>query len=118
MKAKVKATGEIIDVELVHDYNFGTFYYQCLGDDERTFEHHELDYIKADEHPIKKEIDWEQRRYEVAKETLPYALKQITDILSDPNTSREKFLKDMNEPQAAAKLAVGYANILIKELVK
>lgn len=44
MKAKVKATGEIVNVESNCDYSNGTFWYQPIDiDDDRSWEPHELE---------------------------------------------------------------------------
>lgn len=58
------------------------------------------DHYTKDDHNIK-EIDWEQRRYEIAKDVL-------STLVSDPN------LADCEIPSAA----VRYADALIKELKK
>ena len=55
MKAKIKATGEIVKVEDLYDD--GTALVQGT-------------YIKISELNFFDNIDWEQRRYEIAKETL------------------------------------------------
>lgn len=55
MKAKIKATGEIVKVEDLYDD--GTALVQGT-------------YIKISELSFFDNIDWEQRRYEIAKETL------------------------------------------------
>ena len=58
------------------------------------------DHYTRDNHDVK-EIDWEQRRYEIAKDVL-------STLVSDPN------LADCEIPSAA----VYYADALIKELKK
>ena len=58
------------------------------------------DHYTKDDHNIK-EIDWEQRRYEIAKDVL-------STLVSDPN------LADCEIPSTA----VYYADALIKELKK
>ena len=57
---------------------------------------------------ISKTIDWEQRRYEIAKEMLPV-------IYSDDNPQE---CEDYLTLQQAANEAVRYADALIKELKK
>ena len=57
---------------------------------------------------ISKTIDWEQRRYEIAKEMLPV-------IYSDDNPQEDE---DYLTLQQAANEAVRYADALIKELKK
>lgn len=58
------------------------------------------DHYTRDNHDVK-EIDWEQRRYEIAKEVL-------STLVSDPN------IADCEIPSEA----VRYADALIKELKK
>ena len=58
------------------------------------------DHYTRDNHDVK-EIDWEQRRYEIAKDVL-------STLVSDPN------IADCEIPSAA----VYYADALIKELKK
>ena len=57
------------------------------------------------------EIDWEQRRYEIAKEMLPISAKSV-------NASTQYWMKGMSYPEASATLAIRYADALIKELKK
>lgn len=66
MKAKVKETGEIIEVKdycSLIDYARGVYTEKISG---RKFKEHELEFIQ--EKTNKSNIDWEQRRYELAKE--------------------------------------------------
>ena len=69
MKARIKATGEIIDV--VQDFTpNGVCLREVLFTESgiyghRTFVPEELEFIPETE---KKEIDWEERRYEIAKD--------------------------------------------------
>lgn len=45
MKAKVRATGEIVEVEELRDYNFGTIYYKLVNDpDADPYEYPQLDF--------------------------------------------------------------------------
>lgn len=76
MKAKVKETGEIIDVELVchpDDSSNYAFYIKppknCSPD--RYYSPMELDFGTCSHTPsCTQEINWEQRRYEIAKMVL------------------------------------------------
>ena len=73
MKAKVKDTGEIVDVKfVVHpNPNVDDTYWWC-EDKQKSYHKNELDFIKYD-------IDWEQRRYELAKEAMNGLLCAIVD---------------------------------------
>lgn len=55
----------------------------------------------------KQEIDWEQRRYEIAKEMLPVIYRQEVAV---SNRGQGIMLKD------TADFAVAFADVLIKEL--
>lgn len=97
MKAKIKATGEIVELNeqgiSLFEYARG-FYKDVNGNKYRV---DELEFIE--ENP-EKDIDWEWRRYEIAKEVLA----SIYDFTID----RMNF----------AKYAVDAADALIAELKK
>lgn len=57
------------------------------------------------------EIDWEQRRYEIAKEMLPISAKSV-------NASTQDWMTGMSYPEASATLAIRYADALIAKLKK
>lgn len=90
MKAKYKTTGEIIEVEPAGSLNCPVTVYQT--ENGRKFPMYALEF--------EKEIDWEQRRYEIAK-----------DILA----ATYDFPMD---GKSYAKVAVGVADALIAELKK
>lgn len=90
MKAKYKTTGEIIEVEPAGSLNCPVSVYQTK--DGRKFTMYALEF--------EKEIDWEQRKYEIAK-----------DILA----ATYDFPMD---GKSYAKVAVGVADALIAELKK
>lgn len=90
LKAKVKATGEVIDVE-----PSGTMQVSCgsfITKDGRRIPGTALEFEKI--------IDWEQRRYEIAKECVAVLMRN------------EIILED------AAKISVEQADALIEELKK
>lgn len=63
-------------------------------------------------------IDWEQRRYEIAKAMLPKASEFALDAANDPlGRYNEKFANKTLQ-QVAADCAVAYADALIEELKK
>lgn len=80
MKAKIKETGEIIDVEHVcnpddpSDYAFYTFDENGLP--VQYYSPMELDFGSCGH---SKEIDWEQRRYEIAKAAMQGMMANIPD---------------------------------------
>ena len=90
MKAKYKTTGEIIEVEPAGSLNCPVSVYQTKNG--RKFPMYALEF--------ENEIDWEQRRYEIAK-----------DILA----ATYDFPMD---GKSYAKVAVGVADALIAELKK
>lgn len=108
MKAKIKATGEIINIA---DYA-RVVLSQCdsrgnpieLGFDE-------VEILQEDT----SDIDWEQRRYEIAK-TMMHAI-----YLDDGNAARSDksgFDFEYKDLQGSAKEAVRFADALIAELKK
>lgn len=112
MKARVKSTGETINVvqcfnpaaQHANDVTFQEYNNGLAG--YRVFKLHELEFISEP----KKEIDWEQRRYELAKEVLP---RLIDRIKPGPSAAAVKF-----SCSDAAKTAIDYADALIEELKK
>lgn len=85
MKARVKLTGEIVEIKDLYDD--GT----ALVND-KYFKVSELDFFG-------KTIDWEQRRYEIAKECVAVLMRNIDTTLED-----------------AAKVSIKQADVLIKRL--
>lgn len=67
MKARVKDTGEVLRVLDLDSERILIKY----GSEVKSFRLHEVDLIsESAEDYQKREIDWEQRRYEIAKEVL------------------------------------------------
>lgn len=99
MKAKVKKTGEIIDVSRTENIITSRGVEKQYVDNKRewcTYVQSELEFIK--ESP-QTDIDWEQRRYEIAKEVFA----SIYDIFQNEHLE---------------KVAVHAADALIAELKK
>lgn len=94
MKARIKATGEIVEVEDLYDD--GTALVKG-----RYFKVSELDFFDNFE-----TIDWEQRRYEIAKSMMAAFLS---------NSCSDVY---MNTYENQAQEAVKYADMLIDELKK
>lgn len=63
---------------------------------------------------VKHKIDWEQRRYEIAKEVLAYCAKRLVDALNSGAKKEEWIGKTI--AQIASESAVGYADALIGQL--
>lgn len=100
MKAKVKDTGEIVDVKFTTHPNpaVDETYWWC-GDKQESYHKSELDFMECD-------IDWEQRRYELAKEAMNGLLSAPVVDGVNPNPS----VKDI------ATLSVRLADAFIEEL--
>ena len=59
------------------------------------------------------EVDWEQRRYEIAKEMLPYCAQTSKEVLlSGGELNGDSFA------EAVSRQAIMFANTLIEELKK
>lgn len=99
MKAKVKDTGEIVDVRLAIHPNpdVADTYWWCK-DKEESYHKSELDFMECD-------IDWEQRRYELAKEAMNGLLSAVVDGVN-PSPSVEDTVT----------LSVTLADALIRKL--
>lgn len=94
VKARDKRTGEIVEVERYGADGSCTVF--------RNYE----EIVEAED-----TIDWEQRRYEIAKEILPNA---AIAVKADP----KEWMNGMSYPKASAILAINYADALIEELKK
>ena len=93
MKARIKETGEIIDVECR--------FYAKIGSTDPIIHNSLVEVLKDDEI-----IDWEQRRYEIAKSMMAAFLS---------NSCSNVY---MNTYENQAQEAVKYADMLIDELKK
>lgn len=99
MKAKIKSTGEVIEVSRIENIITKRGVERQYVDNKRswcTYVQSELEFIKEESH---KNIDWEQRRYEIAKEVFA----SIYDIFQNEHLE---------------KVAVHAADALIAELKK
>ncbi|MFK2517144.1 hypothetical protein ACIXSV_21785 [Bacteroides fragilis] len=104
MKARVKSTGVLIDVIPKINTNAlhsGDNLYVC---DNMVFRECELDFLNIGNSAI----DWEQRRYEIAKSAMQGILCAPIVEGVDPNLT----------PWDLARMAVRNADALIKELKK
>ena len=60
------------------------------------------------------DINWEQRRYEIAKEMMPYCARVLIDVLNSGGKNEEWVGKTAN--QVVAEASVSYADALIEQL--
>ena len=96
MKARVKDTGEIVDVKFATHPNpaVDETYWWC-SDKQESYHKSELDFMGST-------IDWEQRRYEIAKEVLAKIPVNNYELLANNGNK--------------VSIAVKRADALIKEL--
>ena len=110
MKAKVKDTGEIIDVQQSYTFPELTInedYWWC-EDNKQPYHTNDLEFMEDTPETAKPNINWEQRRYELAKEAM-------NGILSSPNLI--KTTSDYNLTLVVDN-SIKLANMLIEELKK
>ena len=99
MKAKVKSTGQIIDVEAIGKISVRKSIQAFKSKDGGVFKENEIEFDYY--------IDWEQRRYEIAKEI-------IVAFASNPDEQICNNVPITSQAQYAIKLT----DELIKELKK
>ena len=108
MKAKVKSTGKSVNVELVTHHNpyIDTTYWWCK-DTQTSYNRNELEFIEDVPELTKQlDIDWEKRRYELAKGAMNSILTAPIIDGVNPNPSAED----------VTMYSVRLADALIKEL--
>ncbi len=89
MKAKVIETGEIVDVVSITDREYGCLISYWDSKNRKEYSRFELDFsidtqmrgVQMNEE-IVKTIDWEQRRYEIAKDVMAASFNQPMDGVS------------------------------------
>ena len=89
MKAKVIETGEIVDVVSITDRQYGCLISYWDGKKGKEYSRFELDFsidtqmkgVQMNEETVKP-IDWEQRRYEIAKDVMAASFNQPMDGVS------------------------------------
>ena len=96
MKAKIKNSGEIVDVY----YDYFLELWTVKGRSDKKFLPNALELLEE------KDIDWEERRYEIAKDMMAAFLSNYSDNIHSGN------------PDEQAKYAVVFADALIAELKK
>ncbi len=111
MKARVIKTGEIIDVIPQTNPNAVSASDILYSSDYRTYKGWELDFINIED----KHIDWEQRRYELAKAAMQGILSNQHQV--DFALSRADYGGGKHEcPIAFSQYAVACADALVNEL--
>lgn len=115
MKAKVIETGEIVDVVSITDREYGCLISYWDSKNRKEYSRFELDFsidtqmrgVQMNEETVKP-IDWEQRRYEIAKAAMvgTLAFPVIEGVNPNPNATE------------ICKLSVTLADALIEELKK
>lgn len=78
MKAKVIETGKIVDVVSITDREYGCLISYWDGQNGKEYSRFELDFnVDAQmDDKISNPIDWEQRRYEIAKDIMAASFDQ------------------------------------------
>ena len=101
MKARIKNSGEIVDVY----YDYFLELWTVKGRSDRKFAPNALELLEE------KDIDWEERRYEIAKQMLTVT-SNFTELTCNGITQRRICRED------AVQYAIKYADTLIAELKK
>ena len=102
MRAKVRKTGEIIEVE---KHSEGTYcvYYKKVGDSgNRIYPIDELEFLEDEKPSITDNINWDQRRFELVKEI-------VGGMMSAINI-------ECSESKRVAELCIEYADSVIAKL--
>lgn len=116
MKAKVKKTGEIIDVSRTENIITSRGVEKQYFDNKRewcTYVKSELEFIN--EEP-QRNTDWEQRRYEIANNCIIGILENDEMVYLTKEAGLKKNCRDF--PKNVAEMAVAFADSLIAELKK
>jgi len=111
MKARNKKTGEIVEVERWGSDGSYTVYRNSEGDSINlpvSFYDNFEEIVEAED-----AIDWEQRRYEIAKEMMPHTLQRLCEML-DRGESVDNY--GLTLRQYVALDSVRYADALVEEL--
>lgn len=107
MKARHKITGEI--VEVIRYGNDGS--YTEFIDSNGKVCNLPISFYDSFEKVVEDTIDWERRRYEIAKEMLSSSAISV-------NSSPKDWMNGKSYQEASAILAIMYADALIAELKK
>lgn len=112
MKARIKETGVLIDV--IPRININALYngdnlYVC---DNKVFRECELDFLNVGNLVI----DWEQRRYELAKAAMQGILSNEEEVRYACSEADYKKGEKHTVPKGIARFAIACADALINEL--
>ena len=101
MKAKIKTTGEVVNITDYHiSYSRVSFYCKESDGKNTWYDCDELDIIKE----VENSIDWEQRRFELIKAAFPAVIPLVS------GESMEEILS------FSAEASIKYADEVIKKL--
>lgn len=107
MKARIKSTGVLVDVTPqlnINSQHSKDYLYVC---DNMVFKECELDFLA---------IDWEQRRYELAKAAMQGILSNNTVVGYACSEADYKKGEKHTIPKGVARFAIACADALINEL--
>ena len=109
MKARIKKTGELVNLAPYAKITLNTC--DSYGSPiELSPEEVELVQETSDSN-----IDWEQRRYEIARTVLPYCAETTRTILMSGHGIGDQY-KGKTIPDAVSEQAIQYADALIERL--
>ena len=108
MKAKIIETGEVLNVA-EYDGRNGTVILWFPNGETALYEEKDVEFIVDS----KTSIDWEQRRYEIAKEAMAAFISSPCYQFCEGNNYYET---QISAPKFVARDAVEYADSLIEEL--
>ena len=112
MKARVKSTGVLVDVTPqlnINSQHSRDYLYVC---DNMVFKECELDFLNLGNSAI----DWEQRRYELAKSAMQGILSDNTEVGYACSEADYKKGEKHTIPISIARFAIACADALINEL--
>lgn len=107
MKAKVIATGEIVNVHLIKHYTCANLKVYAEIEAGRTWREDEIIIMSEEQ---QKKIDWEQRRFELIKQMLPQASVFANEALLESGDNSK------NAWDASAIIACKFADAVIAKL--
>lgn len=109
MKARIKETGEIVQVvSCMKDTNLVEYI-----ENSPSAEHYIISLDDVELIPGEKIINWEQRRYEIAKEAMGALISSPSYQFCEVDNYYEVYIEPSED---VAKKAVEYADALIEEL--
>lgn len=121
MKAKVIETGKIFEVER-HEYNRELKKMIFFDKNRREYKEDEIEIVECGKYydiPVK-HIDWEQRRYELAKSAMQGLLinPKILELCDTGIQVAKKLGTEIEATDFYAGMAISYADAVIEKLKK